>query len=659
MPNKLTIFSNGLAQITKEYKTPKVTIACKRANLADALASLDCGNVRMIQPPTYQLQQNGVLTLNGNNVFKDLVTAIRGQKARVKLRNQNSDHPLGHEVHILGIQKRDIIAGETVVADFQVSGINGSGEILTWNSADITSITPTDPEVVKEIVGAVNRAAATLKPESVPMEFTVENSGPFHVQYMVPTSAWQSLYQIRLKTSSPGRAILIYKAKVDNPTDESLDDFIVSCVVGEPNSFKTTLAEVVTVQRETRNLVKERAQGAVNAMTDLRNLPTRARGGMEAGVAFGYPSPCPGDDNKSLMQMAAGDCELESVGACNVGYGGPPQAAAVDAEEGDFAIFTTKEPVSLPPNTSSLITLLCTECEGRSILLYKPEVNSNHPFRAVQFKNTTGSSLGSGVVTFYIDDVFAGQAELAPMKPNQERTLPHCLENGVRVIINPPGSKNERAATRQQITVRNGLVEIKSLLVAETTYNVRNYKTEAYKFRIEHTSLIHNAEVTCEQGEVGALSGGWGVTANLNPTEAVDVVVREHKVESHSLTLTVDNAHAWFRDTLQVGISTNSKIPAQQIQSLTMAYESLFKAQQEERDALQEANVVKGEQARLSELLKTSQQGEQADEWRQEQAANEKSIRDFERKKIPSLHKAVMAARTAVDDEIKKISITI
>lgn len=653
MSNKLTIFSNGLAQVTRDYASLRVAITCKRPNLADVLASLSIGgNVRMVQPPSYQLPQQGVLVLGtGYNAFRDLIMALKGQKVRVKVRHPNSDAPNGHEIRLLGIQEKETTVGDSVMTEFQVVGVKDAGEICMWSNTEVTSVTPLDKDVMQEVANALSRAATGLKPESIALEFTVENQGgqPFPVQYMVPTSAWQSIYQLRL---SGTKARLTYKAKVDNPTDEALNDFYVSCVVGKPNSFQTDLADVRTVQRDRHNLVSDRAQGAVDAQTSLSNLPQR---GNRAARAI-----------SSVSSMSYGATQLggnmERLGVAegvDEDFWIPARGDTADADEGDFAIYTTKQPVTMPPNTSSLITLLDSECNGETLLLFKPEVNVKYPFRAVSFKNTTGFSLDLGVLTVYIDDVFGGQAVMPPTKPNQDRVLPYCIENGVRIIINPPGSENERATRRQRVIVRDGMAEITSSLVADTTYNCRNYRAEPCKMRIEHINQIPGSQVTCDDGEVGALSGGWGITVALTPTEAVDVVVKEHKIEQQSVTLSVDNTFAWLRDTLQVGITADMKVPGQQIQAVQAAYEAFFKAQQNEREAQQEVNIVKGEQARLSELLRTTQQGEQADEWRREQGVNEKKIREFERITIPGLTKATAAARQRVVDEIKKMSFTV
>jgi hypothetical protein len=117
--------------------------------------------------------------------------------------------------------------------------------------------------VRQEINKALERDYATINPESTivtiglaPDTESKEGNESIVYQLTIPFSAWQPVYQLRLKNN---QCEIEASAKVDNPTDEDLNDYIVSVATGDPNTFETDLADVRKPRRQRVNIISDQA----------------------------------------------------------------------------------------------------------------------------------------------------------------------------------------------------------------------------------------------------------------------------------------------------------------------------------------------------------------------------------------------------------------
>jgi hypothetical protein len=668
MSNYLTIFSNGMAHFTRHLPPVKekttVQIPVKRTSLADALATLAFfGNVQITEPASYPVTDaDKVLTIDPRNVTQDLATKLSGSKVEIIER----DGPTT-KGNLLGIQPYEERVGDAVVERFRVAIYDEANAYRSFN--DEVSIKFLDATVQQEIKKALERNFSAINPESTNVSIGIAPEGKAEgeviYQLTIPFSAWQPVYQLRLKK---GECEIECSAKVDNPTDEDLNDYIVSVATGDPNTFETDLADVRKPRRQRVNIISDTATGAVGAQEDIPQW------NAEAAVASlddsgGAPEALRGRGAVAKRQFAGG---VMPAAAPAPAQPRAAQAGATATDVGDFAIYTSKNPVNIGRKRSAVLPLFQSKAKGEALLLYKEPDNPKRPFRAVKFTNTTEYSLGKGSCTVYLDDCYQGQVVLEATKPGQDRVLPHATENGVTVFINPPGSNAGTTASRRaRIEITKGTVVIDNVNTHEKVYRFVNNKPEGFNLEIEHNRVIGDARTTFEvrgnTGNTTALDNGLRIPCKLPAKGAggagqLEVRVRETQPVSQTVVLyhnTVNNFQWFLRTVIEVDNPPEKLLKSKKIIAVIDLYEKLLKTQEELQEGQQEVQVLSREQARKLELVsKSGGSGTQVDTWRQELAANETELKKQEREKVPALTKAVKAAEDALTEALKALSVS-
>ena len=97
----------------------------------------------------------------------------------------------------------------------------------------------------------------------------------------------------------------------------------------------------------------------------------------------------------------------------------------VTQKVGQLFEYRIEHPVTVLRNQSALVPIVGGEFEGRRRLLYNAANRAENPFAVLDFKNTTGLTLEGGPVTFFEGDVYAGEAMMDTLGPDEERRC--CL----------------------------------------------------------------------------------------------------------------------------------------------------------------------------------------------------------------------------------------
>jgi hypothetical protein len=677
MSNFLTNFSNGMATITRSFpavrERQKLTIPFKKNHLADAAATLAIlGNVEVPVPPSWlsEADPQAALTLSANNLTKELLTKLSG--ADVEIAEKGSTHKVVGR--LAGIEPFAEQINNTLVNRYKAVVIDKNGTVQVITDDKIGALTFTDKKVQAEIGKALDRNFQQLKPNSVFVDIELapapdagKDDKPIYIQYTIPTSAWQPIYQLRLNAKTK-KTELECSAKIDNPTDEDLNDYVVTAVVGDPITFETDVADVRKPVRQRVNIVSDQGLGFVGAEDDIASLQQLASGSTtcdfddDAGGSRGAVRARRANNSKSVraqgMAFAAAApaaCTLESLQA------EPRAKSAIDvqaSECGDFAVFTAKTPISIGANRSTPVQLFQQDVEGEVILLYNEAKDANRPFRAVKFKNTTPHSLGKGVCTVFNDDIFSGTCVLEAVKPNETKLLPHARENGVKVFKNPPNSGDHRRLTRTaRIEISKGIAIFDQTTKQMTTYRIQNSKNEAFTLEVEHSRTLPEStlETTGNDGEPTTLANGIRVPVKLPANGTVEVKITETSPSRERISLSYHNGPDWLRryflDVANGKAASNKKVKA-----ILEIQEELFKANQELQTATQQCQALQREQARKIELVKALNTGTEADRHRGDLSKNEDEISKAEKTTIPELQKKVQEVQEKLDEALKALS---
>lgn len=663
MSNYLTNFSNGITHFTRTYpplrEATRISIPFKKNTLADALATLVVfGDVTITEPAGFpavnQVEhaavQPNVLTIDPANVNRELASKLSGARIEVMERGSNSTA----KGTLIGIQPFSEPGTSGSITDrykqttrYKLVILDEDGVVRSFTDENIAGTRFLDEEIQVEIRKALARNFQSIKPDSAFVSIGLSPSVPggtdaaFVIEYTIPTSAWQPVYQLRLKS---GVCELEALAKVDNPTDEDWNDTILSVATGDPNTFETDLAMIRQPKRQRINIVSDQAIGAVNADEEVPAVAGRAY-----SMTLSNDTEVPRRVVGKYLTGAPHDMRRAQT------------VQAVTQDVGDFAIYTCEHPVSIGANRSAVIPLFRMKVEGSILLIYKESSDAERPFRAVRFKNTTANSLGKGSCTVYNEGTYQGQCILESSKPGEERILPHARENGVRVWKNPVGSSPQPYQSRRhRLAIDRGVFLTETVRSCEVVYRVRNNKAESFLLEIEHPRALFDSAVSVRgaNAQFSSLQDGVRIPVDLPPHGDAEVRVSERQRLSESWTLK-NNGSSWLLEhVLQGGDLPQELVSNPHLAAVFEAHRALLTVQQEIRDSEAESRTLQSEQTRKMELVKAGGSGSNVDGWLAELADNEKAIKTLERQTLPAQRKEEMAAQRRLDEAMQALSLT-
>jgi len=536
--NAVTVFSNGIADfrrivnLTHDNLT-KVDIPVQQNHIADVLSSLTVqgSGVKIANPARYRPanEKEGAFELDPKNVLTSMIQTLSG--ARVKLRSSVGVDETKTGI-LVGMHLEDVLPLIKDQSSSRVSCV----VILTSNGLEkiridnLLSLEFLEDAVRAEVDKALQRNFQKIKPNStfVTLELTTkEESAQAAVCYSIPAAAWKISY--RLRDGDKGFDFQGF-AVVDNNTDEDWNDVIISVVTGEPITFSTDLADAKIPRRQHVNIVKDAAIGAV----EIESVYSKKIRSMTRGAAEG-----------SMMACAAGT----TVMGFDDSQDEYAQINKVDVQEvDDFAIFTSKDTLSIPSKRSALIPMFQhTTKSAKSVLHFKESNNPERAFRAIKFKNDVGHSLGRGPCTVYQNGVNAGQCVFPGAKPDEECLLPHYLETGVRFKVTFKQDFQEIS-----IKVQDGAVTHITKATNVSTYKITNNVNDDFELFLDHELrlLPSNGKdvkvaVQSDSTEIkhNELKNGRRVIAKVAGYKTVVIEVLESRIDSQTLSLKNGNFH--------------------------------------------------------------------------------------------------------------------
>jgi cell division protein FtsB len=673
-PNQVTLFSNGMGHFRRTYEVevPKteVSIPFKRNHIGDVLASLTVfGDVRLLSPPTFSpvSEEGGSLQINSKDSVYNMLADLSGAEVEVTSCAISGPNKKTHKGTILGITVAERVE-EGASYHQRFLSLWMGGKMVSVSFRDIQNIVFLDETVKSEIEKALKTNFQRIKPDSTFIDISlaplnldgelVSEPTSAIINYTIPVAAWKMRYNIR---QNQGRYQLEGTAIIDNNTDEDWDDFLVSVVTGNPVSFSSDLANVVTPARAFVSVV----EGGNLQAPDLNNVATAslgmygAMGGRgvraQAANAKSYTRMVTANSGSNYGDFGDEDAEeeagLESVQAA---------APGVDTKEvGDFSIFTAKERMSIKAKRSAVVPMFTVPLVGASsILCYSESKHPRRPWLAVKFKNESTHSLGRGKVIVYQDGEFQGEAVMDAAKPGEVRMLPHRLENGVRIVK----ERGETNTCRSSIRVSEGVAVDEVLYTSETTYTIENRKEEEFRFLVEHTRNLHGKDTKfrysgVEVAETEKIDGGVRVYFVLKSKEKVVLKVTEELLEA--VTVRLGGMVEWFAENI---VETNHPLSKDKNLVACMAVQKkIDELESEIRQKNSEVKSLEAQAERVRQNLgavkgQTTSGIEQT--WVADLHQTESEIRKITHDTVPALTTERKQLRTKLKGALEKLSLT-
>jgi len=661
--NDVTLFSNGIGHFRRVFsvssKEEQISIPFKSDCIGDVAASLQVfGKVRLNTPPSFTPANSHAtaLKIDQNDALKSMLRQLSGSQVKILSRGINNFF----DYTLLGLDSESTILNDSEVSTTYIVVMNESGYIKRFLLTDVLDIKFEEESVRTEISKALKSNFQEIKPDSTLLDISLSSIGEEEVeaivQYTIPVAAWKMRYAIR---EDHGKFSLEGAAIIDNNTDEDWNNFRVSVVTGNPISFNTDIANVVVPQRKMVYLVDRLTQGNVD---------------VEDGV--GLELACSSPKAKRSVARSLGvkastanyaGFGLESAGGGGVEMDVPSQYLAAEApgveskDVGDFCVFTAKEPITILARKSAVVPMFSKPLDSAGVvLLYKESNNPRRPYRAVKFKNETEYTLGRGKTVIYNEGLFSGECVLENTKPGENRMLPHCLENGVKIAKEYKGIRHRRSSLK----LSDGIVVTEDVQTGENSYAVENKKDEIFKVALEHDNLLLGGAtvefigVEIKEKEKLVEGNGWRLYFELKPKESRTIVVTETLVTQNKVSL--GNNFNWIQNNITAD-SPSALASDKQI----VACMDIQKEIDEVQEKMQASNVriseldeqVKRVRGNLS-AAKDHAASATVEGWIQDLDDSEAEIRMINKKTVPELSQKRRELVAKLTKELKKISVS-
>jgi len=523
----VVLFSNGVgyfqhngtvagnASMTLSFRTEQINDILKSLVLQDRGGGTIAPVTYAPQDPLPHILQSFSVPIGDNPSLGELLTRLRGSKVIIRS---------GTEVRgtVLGIEQRPQALGDEVVECEVVNLLTEQG-IVSVPVADIRSLALADEKLNAELEAALAAIASSRDQAKRDIHLSFHGTGQRQVSvgYLLAVPVWKTSY--RLVVQDEGKLFLQGWAIVENTTDRDWENVTMALVSGQPVSFRQNLYQPLYSYRPE---VPVSVPGAVLPPTYGLAMGRGGYGGGGYGGAAGPAGPAgpPG----APAEEAEAEMKADEAGA-GMGMAGRPSAAmlrgagvvaaAAGSEVGELFQYAIAEPVTIGRQQSAMIPIINQELEGEKVSLFTESVHEKHPMNGLRLVNTTGLHLAGGAITVFDGGVYAGDALLESLPPEEERFIGYAVDLGVEVAV-------ERASTEKQMTlsVDNGVLIATKRLGKTITYTLKS-RTDEPRQVIVQTAKLTDWELVEPEEPAEETAGQYRFAVALGPRAAEELVV--------------------------------------------------------------------------------------------------------------------------------------
>lgn len=665
--NKVTLFSNGIGHFRRQYDVSQneplaISIPFKKDHIGDVASSLQVfGNVQLVSPPSFtpNNSESTALEIDQRNALRSLLTNLSGAKVKVPDGTFSGEFTLvGVDVEESSSQLHNQIRSqeETFVV------LSNGGQIVRKSIRHLQSgIEFVDDAVRAEIQKALNKNFQRIKPDSTFLDLELiglKDNAEAQIQYTIPVAAWKMRYAVRQQ----GKTFTLEGAAIiDNNTDEDWRNFQISVVTGNPISFDTNIATVVEPVRRFVSVVDSNVLGHVEVEEgyDQESYPMAATAGMGGGAApLRARSMKASVSNRADFGLEA--CTMDEAVGYHTTVGPAAQTPGMESKEvGDFCVFSAKEPITILARKSAVVPMFEEVLNNSGVVLYyKESKNPKRPYRTIKFKNETDYSLGRGKLSVYNEGVFSGECVLENTKPSENRVLPHCLENGLKVK-KQTGSNEVRQSS---IEIAEGAVISEEVISSQVTYYIENNKNEDFKVLLEHANQIgdstHSFEGDVEISETEKVDDGVRVYFVVPANEKRKLVVKETYVRKSRFEI-VQNER-WLFNYIDIDNPVSELLEDSNVQSCIELRDAISKCNlqmSQYRDRVEKLEHQADRVRKNVEATKGSADNQVITDWVKELDVTNKEIVSIHDELIPALEAERQKLQQSLRDSLRKIAV--
>jgi hypothetical protein len=441
---------SGSAAAELSFRTDQINDIIKSMVVQDAGG----GKIGVIsyasQDPIEKTLRSFGVDLTGKPTLGDLLNQLRGEPVEIT-GGQNLSGV------IVGVEKAPIV-------DKDGNILQEIERLTVLTSAGLQQLELTKIQGVKltneKVDGELRKALATLATahdadkKSVLVNFEGTGARKVRVAYLLEAPIWKTSY--RLVLSEDKKPFIQGWATVENATERDWNNVRLSLVSGRPISFRMDLYTPLYVPRPLEQLelyasLRPPQYEGGQAMMSEQNVALDADGDMSrAKIARKAGRPMPASaappPPPAAPRMAGGAPAEEATMGLELRKGVESVATALEA--GELFAYNIDSPVSIPRQHSAMLPIVNQEVEAEKVSIYNPATHPKYPLNGLEMKNTTGLNLMQGPVTIFDANIYAGDAKLPDLKPDEKRLVAYALDLSTEVLIKQQPQPDEMISLR-------------------------------------------------------------------------------------------------------------------------------------------------------------------------------------------------------------------
>ncbi len=498
---KVVLYKHGIGYFERRgtVEAPcKINLVCEASEIDDMLKSLLALSTggRRIDAITYdssktlasRLAEFG-FDISETEGLVGLLTQMKGIPVTVSV---SGDTFTGR---VVGLDIGEQIFEKTLVRDPQLTLYTNANSFKRLSLASISSIKVEDENMASEVNQQLELLFQNAKKKdrkALTVSISEEGKHELLIAYSIPCPIWKTSYRLVMHDES--KTLLQGMAIVDNVQEEDWTDVQIVLVAASPISFIQPLYDPVQPFRPTIAAQGNVSSGPVLAERSQRKReePTQ-RALMKAKMVAQAPGAAPA---AAMMDNGWGSGgSYGSMDAFSEVAGGSMNAPALAqsmesaapinieaAETGEMFEYRVNKPVTIPRNSSALIPIVQQDVNGERISLYNEKKNPKFPFATVRFVNNTGLTLEGGPVTVMEGDIYAGEAMLDTVKPDDKRFLLYSIDQSCPIIVRQETTSKPYYKAR----AINGVIIVDCNKVSVKTYEIENLSDKKKIVFVEH-----------------------------------------------------------------------------------------------------------------------------------------------------------------------------
>ncbi len=436
--------------------------------------------------------------------------------------------------------------------------------------------------------------------------------------YLLETPVWKTTYRLVLgDAKTKEKPYLQGWAIAENTTDDDWKNVNLSLVAGRPISFIQDLYAPLYVPRPVvapqvigspspqlygAALEKAKDDSADDMVVDAGGFAGGGGGGRVTALENRVAKAPRLEITPSILQRAGvGDYATKAapISADQMAQSVASQATA--QTRGELFEYAIREPVSIPHGQAALVPIVSETLNGEKISIFDARSSADYALSGFRLKNSTGLHLQGGPITVFDDGIYAGDAQISDMAPDEDRLISYAVDPDL--VIAREGQNNFQTVVAA--SVRAGVLQLQKKYRLETNYTFRN-KSKTEKTVWVQQPRNENFDLAAPKKADETTPNEYRFTVKVPAGQTVKFPVAVERIAAEAVALTDMNLDLLISYTRNTQLSDSVRNALEQLvekrRAIVTTQERIARLEQDLKEFQQE-------QSRLRDNLRSVKEG--------------------------------------------------